>query len=138
MLSKLKVIDARYDALVAQLEDGATYSDPELLRKLTREQKDLEPLVTAYRAYCKAERDHADARELLSDPEMREMAQEEMQQAKEDKERLQEELKAFSATEPAILPDRELTLYDTSVVSRGWEQKRLRQLYRLASGQCLH
>ena len=93
MLSKLKVIDARYDALVAQLEDGATYSDPELLRKLTREQKDLEPLVTAYRAYCKAERDHADARELLSDPEMREMAQEEMQQAKEDMDRLREELR---------------------------------------------
>jgi len=93
MLSKLKVIDARYDALVAQLEDGATYADPELLRKLTREQKELEPLVTAYRAYCKSERDLADAQELLSDPEMREMAQEELQQAKSDMERLREELR---------------------------------------------
>ena len=50
--------------------------------------------------------------------------------------RLQEELKAFSGITPSILPARELTLYDTSVVSRGWEQKRLRQLYELANGSC--
>ena len=48
--------------------------------------------------------------------------------------RLAEELKAFSGELPAVLPSRELTLYDTAVVSRGWEQKRLRQLYDLASG----
>ena len=48
--------------------------------------------------------------------------------------RLQEELKAFLGTTAPILPSRELTLYDTSVVSRGWEQKRLRQLYDLKSG----
>ena len=45
--------------------------------------------------------------------------------------RLQEELKAFLGETAPILPCRELTLYDTSVVSRGWEQKRLRQLYDL-------
>ncbi len=50
--------------------------------------------------------------------------------------RLQEELKAFTGTTPSVLPSRELTLYDTSVVSRGWEQKRLRQLYALATGHC--
>ena len=48
--------------------------------------------------------------------------------------RLQEELKAFLNETAAILPSRELTLYDSSVVSRGWEQKRLRQFYDLASG----
>ncbi len=49
--------------------------------------------------------------------------------------RLQEELKAFLDTTFPILPSRDLTLYDTAVVSRGWEQKRLRQLYDLASGR---
>ena len=49
--------------------------------------------------------------------------------------RLQEELKAFLKKTAPILPSRELTLYDTAVVSRGWEQKRLRQLYDLASGR---
>ena len=50
--------------------------------------------------------------------------------------RLQEELKAFCGDNLPILPSRELTLYDTAVVSRGWEQKRLRQFYELATGNC--
>ena len=49
--------------------------------------------------------------------------------------RLQEELKCFLGETAPILPSRELTLYDTAVVSRAWEQKRLRQLYDLATGQ---
>ena len=48
--------------------------------------------------------------------------------------RLQEDLKAFLGETFPILPSRELTLYDTAVVSRAWEQKRLRQLYDLATG----
>ena len=48
--------------------------------------------------------------------------------------RLQEELKAFLDHTAPILPGRELTLYDAAVVSRAWEQKRLRQLYDLQRG----
>ena len=48
--------------------------------------------------------------------------------------RLCEELKSFLNLDFPILPSRELTLYDSSVVSRGWEQKRLRQLYDLSNG----
>ena len=46
--------------------------------------------------------------------------------------RLQEELKCFLGTAAPILPGRDLTMYDAAVVSRSWEQKRLRQLYDLA------
>ena len=49
--------------------------------------------------------------------------------------RMQEELKCFLGAAPQILPSRELTLYDAAVVSRAWEQKRLRQLFDLASGK---
>ena len=49
--------------------------------------------------------------------------------------RLQEELKCFLGETAPFLPSRELTLYDSAVVSRSWEQKRLRQLYELANGQ---
>ena len=49
--------------------------------------------------------------------------------------KLQEELKAFLGEIPAVLPSRELTLYDTAVVSRAWEQKRLRQFFDLQQGQ---
>ena len=48
--------------------------------------------------------------------------------------RLQAELKAFLAEEAPVLPSRELTLYDSAVVSRAWEQRRLRQLYDLQNG----
>ena len=48
--------------------------------------------------------------------------------------RLQEDLKVFLGETAPILPSRELTLYDTSVVSRAWEQKRLHQLFDLAGG----
>ena len=49
--------------------------------------------------------------------------------------RLQQELTAFLGETAPVLPSRELTLYDTAVVSRAWEQKRLNQLYLLAGGQ---
>ncbi len=48
--------------------------------------------------------------------------------------KLQEELKSFLNETAPILPSRDLTLYDSSVVSRAWEQKRLRQLYDLHRG----
>ena len=49
--------------------------------------------------------------------------------------RLQEELRSFLGEVAPILPSRELTLYDSAVVSRAWEQKRLRQLYDLSLGK---
>ena len=49
--------------------------------------------------------------------------------------RTQEELKCFLGDTAPVLPGRELTLYDAAVVSRAWEQKRLRQLFDLASGK---
>ena len=48
--------------------------------------------------------------------------------------RMQGELAAFLGASAPVLPSRDLTFYDAAVVSRGWEQQRLRQLYRLASG----
>ena len=49
--------------------------------------------------------------------------------------RLQSELAAFLGETAPILPTRELTFYDVSAVSRGWEQQRLRQLAALAGGK---
>ena len=50
--------------------------------------------------------------------------------------RLREELNLFLGGDPIpCLPSRELTFYDAAVVSRAWEQKRLRQLYDLAEGK---
>lgn len=93
MTENLKNIELRYQELEARLAANETYSDPELVSRLNREQKELEPLVSAYRALRKAQSDLAGAEELLSDPEMKELAQQELTQAKEDVERLEREIK---------------------------------------------
>ena len=95
MTEKLRAIEERYEALARQLEDPAVYGDPEKLKKLNREQKELAPVVEAFRAYRRAESDLRDAQELLSDPEMKELAQEELESAKETIARLEEELKVL-------------------------------------------
>ena len=95
MTEKLRAIEERYEALARQLEDPAVYGDPEKLKKLNREQKELAPVVEAFRAYRRAEGDLRDAQELLSDPEMKEMAQEELESAKETIAQLEEELKVL-------------------------------------------
>ncbi len=95
MQDNLKNIELRYQELEARLAANETYSDPELVSRLNREQKELEPLVTAWRALCKARSDLAGAEELLSDPEMRELAQAELAQAKGDVERLEREIKVL-------------------------------------------
>ena len=48
--------------------------------------------------------------------------------------RIRDDLTAFLGLDAPILSSRELTLYDSAVVSRAWEQKRLRQLYDLLLG----
>ena len=93
MLDKLNEIERRLAQVEQQLSDPAVYSDQPRLRDLSRQQKELTPVVEAYRAYRDAEQRITDAMELLADPELKALAQEELQQAREDKERLSEELK---------------------------------------------
>ncbi len=93
MTDNLKNIELRYQELEARLGANETYSNPELVSRLNREQKELEPLVAAYRALCRARSDLAGAEELLSDPEMKELAQQELAQARSDIERLEHEIK---------------------------------------------
>ena len=93
MLEKLKELALRYEDLQAQLADPSVYGDAERLKTVNRELKDLTPVAEAYQAYRQAEADRAAAEELLSDPEMRELAQEELTAAREEMERLRQELK---------------------------------------------
>ncbi len=83
MEEKLKALERRYSHIQAQLGEAETYADPERVAKLNREQHELEDVVNAYRELQKARQTLAEAKELLSDPELREMAQEEYQAALE-------------------------------------------------------
>ena len=93
MLQKLNALDLRFASIEAQLGAGETYNDPALVAKLNKEQRELEPVVTAFRAYTRRQQDLKDAEELMGDPELGEMAREEFQQAKEDIARLEDEIR---------------------------------------------
>lgn len=93
MQDKIQVIEERYGQLEALLSDPAVYGDRERLTALSREQKELAPAAACCRAYRQASEAAAQAETLLSDPEMRELAQEELAGAREELARLEEELK---------------------------------------------
>ena len=95
MEEKLAALEERYDAIDRELQDPAVYSDPARAAKLSREQKELAPVVEAYRDWKRAVRDATDALELASEPEMRELAQEELDDAKERQAALWERLKVL-------------------------------------------
>ena len=93
MQAKLSALDLRFSNIEAQLGAGETYEDPSLVAKLNKEQRELEPVVTAYRSWLRRQQDLKDAEELMGDPELGEMAKEEYQQAKEELARLEDEIR---------------------------------------------
>ena len=95
MADQLKAVELKYAEIEARLAANETYADPDLVSRLNREKKELEPLVTAYRALCRVREDLAGAEELLSDPEMKELAQEEITEAKDRIESLEREIKVL-------------------------------------------
>ena len=95
MLEKVKAIALRYEDLEAQMADPAVYGDADRLRAVSRELKELAPVAEAWQAWCRAEADRAEAETMLSDPELREMAKEELAAAQAELERLREELRVL-------------------------------------------
>lgn len=97
MLDKLKLLEDKYVDIENRMASPEVYNDPQLVAKLAREQKDITPVVEAYRAYEKCRRDAEEARALLDgridDPEFREMVQEEYDSAKEMMAKSEQELK---------------------------------------------
>ncbi len=92
MLDKLQAVYHRFEELCARSEQPDFYNDPKKAAAILREKNDLEPIIEAYQAYRAAQRDMADAQELMSDPEMKELCQQTYLDAKEDMERLYKEL----------------------------------------------
>ena len=92
MLDKLTAIEAKYSQIEARLGASETYNDPELVARLNKEQAELQPLVEAYRAYRRTLEAKAQAEEMMSDPELKELAQEEYQAALDELPRLEREL----------------------------------------------
>ncbi len=96
MLEKLRLVEEKYIELCARGEQPDFFADPKRAAACLKEQKELEPVVTAYRAYLRSQQDMADALEMMSgqtDAEMKALCQEEYSDAKRRGEALEEELK---------------------------------------------
>ena len=96
MLDKLRQVESKYEALCARSEQPDFYADPQAAAQNLREQRELEPVVGAYRAYMGAKARMDEAQAMLAedaDPELRALCQEEFRDAKAEIERLEGELK---------------------------------------------
>lgn len=96
MLDRLKEAEIRFDAIEAELSGGEALSDMERYTALMKERSVLAPIIEKYREYKKSLADADEALEIInteSDPELVEMAEEELKNAKSDAERQYGELK---------------------------------------------
>ncbi len=96
MFDKLEDLLVRYDEIMSALGEPDVANDPGRFRKLMKEQSDLAPLVETYREYKKNRQAADDALSMLeeeSDGDIRELAKEELSEAKSNIASLEQKLK---------------------------------------------
>ena len=96
MFDRLDDMLRHYEELMLELNNPSVAEDQRKFRKLMKEQADLAPIVDAYKQYKQAKQDVEDSLTLLdeeSDEEMKELAKEELADAKKRIEELEQELK---------------------------------------------
>jgi peptide chain release factor 1 len=89
---KLEQLERRLVEVESMLADPSVVNDMNRYRALSKERSDLEPIAALFKQFKTREDDLASAQEMLADPEMKEMAQEEIATAKEDIDRIDKEL----------------------------------------------
>jgi peptide chain release factor 1 len=93
MLDKLHEIEKKFEAVEADFSDPSIVTNPKEMQRLGKLRSDLEPIVKTIREYMKARKDLVETQELLSDPEMRELAAAEIEPLRARIEALELELK---------------------------------------------
>ena len=96
MFDRLDDMLRHYEELMLELNNPSVAEDQRKFRELMKEQADLAPIVDAYKQYKQAKQDVEDSLALLdeeSDEEMKELAKEELADAKKRIEELEQELK---------------------------------------------
>ncbi|MET0103730.1 MAG: peptide chain release factor 1 [Sedimenticola sp.] len=90
--SKLDHIAERFEEITALLADPDVQGDQNQFRSLSQEYAQLEPVVGCYNRYLGVEGDIESAREMLADPEMAELAKDELQEAEQQRDELEPQL----------------------------------------------
>ena len=93
MFEKLEAVEKRYEELTKLIADPEVISKQSEWQKLMKEHASIEEIVLKFREYKKAKQAMEEAEELMQDPDMKELAEEEYYSNKEQLPKLEEELK---------------------------------------------
>ena len=93
MFEKLEAIEKKYEELTKKISDPDVIANQNEWRQYMKEHAEIEPIVEKYREYKKTKQSMDEASEMLSDPELRELAEVEMLEAKEKLPQIEEEIK---------------------------------------------
>lgn len=93
MLDKLAAVEERYEYLEKKMADPQVIQDHKQYADINKEYKDLEPMILAARKYRRLLANIETAEEMLNDEEMKELAEMELDEYKEEQEKLEEEIK---------------------------------------------
>ena len=95
IVAKLEALLERHEEVQAMLGEPSVIADQERFRALSKEYAQLTDVVKCFRDWQQAQEDLLTAEELLDDPEMRDMAQDELNAAKNSIEQLEQELQVL-------------------------------------------
>ena len=93
MFEKLEIVEKRYDELTLQIGDPKVISNNNEWRKLVKEHSLIEDIVIKYREYKINLKNLDETKEMMDDPEMKDLAEEEYYKIKERIPKIEEELK---------------------------------------------
>lgn len=147
MFEKLALMEKKYNEISEKLSSPDIVSDNKLYTQLMRDFKNITPIIEKYRDYQKAQAEFSDAKELLedntADKELKELAQTEFEETKEDIERITQELKVMllpkdpnddknviieirggaGGEEAALFANSLYRMYTMYAETRGWKQE---------------
>ena len=93
MFEKLESVEKRYQELTEKISDPAIIADNTEWRKLVKEHSSIEDVVLKYREYKETEKNMNEAKEMMQDQELKDLAEEEFYNSKEKLSKIEEELK---------------------------------------------
>ena len=93
MFQKLEAVEKRYEDLTKKISDPEVIANQSEWQKYMKEHAEIQDVVEKYREYKKVKEQLEEAKAMLDDPELKELAQMELDEAKENLPKLEEELK---------------------------------------------
>ncbi len=93
MFDKLENVEKRYEELNEKISDPEVIANQNEWKKLMKEHADIEEIVEKYREYKKVQNSIEDLKEMLEDKEMHDLAQAELDEARANLPKIEEELK---------------------------------------------